>query len=275
MSSFEVLCTTMFQKDLSKFGEMNIQANVIFANQDDRYEYVEEIVDGNLVKMVTTPHRGVGRNRNMSLLFSTADILLFSDDDMVYAKGYEACIIEAFDRHPDADIIIFNIEYAQEGSGNRTNLKSKRACLLNVLNYAMPRIAVRKTSLEKSNIWITSLFGGGSKYCNGEDNLFLVTALKKGLRIYTDPYCIGNEKIRVSSWFTGFNKKFFFDNGAFLEAAFPFLKHLFVWYFAFKFSKKTELSVWDIWRLYYKGMSGFRKGISYDEWEKEATDRKQ
>lgn len=271
----EVLSTTMFQKNLSKYKEMNIQTDVIFANQDDRYEYVEENRNGNIVKMITTPFRGVGKNRNMALLHSSSDIILFSDDDMVFAEGYEIGIKDVFKQLPDADIIIFNIGVIGKDNGIRINSRPKKVYLFNVLNYGMPRIAVRKTALEKSNIWITTLFGGGSKYCGGEDNLFLVTALKKGLKIYAHPFFIGSVKTGKSSWFIGFNEKYFFDNGAFLETAFPILKHLFVWYFALKFSKKTELSVIQIWKLQYQGMKAFQKGLGYDEWKKETVNRKQ
>ena len=41
MLSFEILCVTMYQKDFSKIGEMNIHSNVVFANQCDRTSYEE------------------------------------------------------------------------------------------------------------------------------------------------------------------------------------------------------------------------------------------
>ena len=218
--------------------------------------------------MITTPYRGVGKNRNVAILHSSSDILLFSDDDMVYVDGYEKKIIEAFEKLPDADIIIFNIGSMENNVDRRINCKIKKVNILNVLNYGMPRIAIRKNSLQKSNIWITSLFGGGAKYCGGEDNLFLVTAIKKGLKIYTYPFLIGNVKERESSWFTGFNEKYFFDNGAWLQVAFPVTKYVLASYFTFRFRSKTKLSKSDILKLQYEGMRAFKKGISYDEWKK-------
>jgi hypothetical protein len=50
MASIEVLVATMSQKDLSKYNEMNIQTDAVFANQDDRYDYLEEVI----VKMIFT-----------------------------------------------------------------------------------------------------------------------------------------------------------------------------------------------------------------------------
>jgi len=260
----EVLATTMFQKDLTKYKEMNIQTDVVFANQDDRHEYIEERIEGNFVKMVTTPYRGVGKNRNMALLSAAGDILLFGDDDLIYVDGYGVAIEKAFESIPDADIILFNLGTLDKEDGGRVNLNCSKVNLLNVLNYGMPRVAIRRSSIEKANLWITTLFGGGSKYCGGEDNLFLVTALKKGLKIYTHPFYIGMLKKRESTWFDGFNEKFFFDNGAFLETAFPVLKHPFAWYFAVKFSKKSEQRILELVGLQYEGMKAFRRGMSYD-----------
>jgi glycosyltransferase involved in cell wall biosynthesis len=258
----------MFQKDLAKYREMNIQTNVVLANQDNRYDYIEENIDGNRVRMVTTAHRGVGRNRNIALLYASADILMFSDDDMQYRQHYEQYVIKAFESLPKADIIIFNIDPISAVTSRRINTKVKRVHLFNVLNYGFPRVAIRRAAVERANLWVSTWFGGGAKYCSGEDNLFLVRALKSGLKIYTYPLYIGSVKQRESSWFTGFNEKYFFDNGAWLESAFPILKHLLIWYFVFKFSSETSLSIKDMWKLQYNGIKAFKKGLSYDEWRK-------
>lgn len=262
----EVLCTTMNQKNINnKYRKMNIQSDVVFSNQDDRHEYIEECIDGNNVKMITTPYRGVGKNRNLGILYSSADILLFSDDDMVYVDGYKNKIIDAFKSIPNADIIIFNIGSEKLNTSRRINTKPKKVNMLNVLNYGMPRIAIRRTSLEKSNICVSNLFGGGARYCGGEDNLFLVTALKKGLKIYTHPFKIGDLIHRESTWFNGFNRKYFFDNGAWLEATFPIMKYILLWYFVFRFRNKTDISMKDIIYLQYEGIKAYKKGKIYEK----------
>ena len=55
--------------------------------------------------------------------------------------------------------------------------------------------------------------GGGAKYSNGEDSLFLRDCLKAGLRIYAHTVCIGEEIERESTWFSGYHEKFFKDRG--------------------------------------------------------------
>ena len=57
------------------------------------------------------------------------------------------------------------------------------------------------------------LYGGGARYSNGEDSLFLRDCLKAGLRIYSHTICIGEETERQSTWFSGYHEKFFRDRG--------------------------------------------------------------
>ncbi len=265
--TLEVLCVTMHQKDMTKFDSMNIQSDVVFANQADDFRYDECCIDGMRAKMITTAYRGVGNNRNMALLHATADLILFSDDDVVYNDGYAEMIKEAFNGIPDADIILFNLETVGNAFSRRFHNRVFRIGMHNVMNYGFPRVAARKSSIEKANLSVSMLFGGGAKYCAGEDNLFLTSALNKGLKLYAHTSVIGSTQSTESTWFKGYNEKYFFDNGAWLEASFPLMKHVLHWYFVWKFFSKTPLRRFDIVKLHYAGMNAFKKGISYEEWK--------
>lgn len=83
------------------------------------------------------------------------------------------------------------------------------------MRYGTVRIAARRNSLIKHNITFNQNFGGGSKYGSGEDTLFLTECLKAKLNIYAVPEYIGTIKDeRESTWFKGFNEKYFMDKGA-------------------------------------------------------------
>ncbi len=110
MSRFEILCVTMNQADFSKIQEMNIHSDVVFANQADRTSYEELPFEGHTAKMITTATKGVGKNRNIGLLYASADICLFADDDVVYHDDAEQRILAEFDAHPDADVMIFHLD---------------------------------------------------------------------------------------------------------------------------------------------------------------------
>ena len=49
------------------------------------------------------------------------DIILLCDDDVIYNDNYEKIVISEFKKHPDADLITFNLN-----SPNRWIKKNKR-----------------------------------------------------------------------------------------------------------------------------------------------------
>ena len=257
----EVLVATMGQKNLDKYKEMNLNSDVIFANQDDRFELIEENIDSNNVKMITTNYRGVGKNRNVALLNATAELLVLADDDMVYEDDYVNIIQSAFSKIKNADIIIFNIEtIGEETRKRRLNTKIKRCNKFNVLNYGAARIVIKKEFLDKQNIWFSMLYGGGAKYSSGEDSLFLIESLNKGARVYTYPKKIAGVKQNESTWFKGYNEKFFFDRGIWLGNAFPNLKYILSLYYAIKLKNTSEkYNLADIFKFIVSGIKEFEK----------------
>ncbi len=262
----ETLAVMMNQSGLEKFNSMNIQSDAVFANQCESYGYIEEEINGFRARMISTATKGVGINRNFALNLSEGDICIIADDDMVYNDGYTGIVLEAFERLPSADMLIFNIETLGEGAARRQNTKIKRVRNYNFMNYGAARVAFRRDALLRKNIWFSHLFGGGAIYSSGEDTLFLRESLKKGLKIYTYPKSIGAVNQETSTWFTGYNEKYFFDKGALIEAVFPRLKHLFNgFYFPIKFMKKTQMSFGGIKKQMMRGSSAFKKGTGYNK----------
>ena len=102
MSRLQVLVTTMHQSDFSKYSQMNLQTDAVIANQADSNEIQCQKIGDSNVQLVTTATRGLSRNRNIALAHSNqkAEYLLFSDDDLIFADGYEQLIITEFEKHP-------------------------------------------------------------------------------------------------------------------------------------------------------------------------------
>lgn len=254
----EVLVATMYQKNLNLYKDMNIKTNVIFANQSNRTNYQEAELDGNKLKMITTAQRGVGKNRNLGLLYSDAEICIFADDDLRYLDNYKDTLEQAFKEIPNADIITFNVDI--ENTYSKKNKRIKRLFFWNVLNYGAPRIAIRRESIVKKNLWFSLLYGGGSEYSSGEDSLFLIEALNKGLKIYSFPEKIADIKQGQSTWFKGYNEKYFVDKGYWLANAFPKMKYFIALYFGYKLKNKNkEFNILDILKFLLKGIKTYTK----------------
>lgn len=270
MEKLEVLCTTMHQTDFSKIKEMNIQSDVVFANQADRYSYEELGFNGHTARMVSTAQRGVGKNRNIALLYATAEICIFADDDVRYVDGYRDKVIAAFKEVPDADVIIFNLT-SQLQRKPRQNKKIKKCKIWNVLGYGTCRIAFKLSSVHKANIWFTQLFGGGCKYPSGEDSMLLLEALRKGLKMYTHPLVIGEVKQEDSTWFKGYNEEYFFCRGAWTQAALPRIKYVIFLCYIVRLRNLATIPIKQMIQMMFAGANSFKHGESYNDLEQSAT----
>ncbi|MDD2362489.1 MAG: glycosyltransferase [Oscillospiraceae bacterium] len=276
MSRLEVLCATMHQTDFSKIEEMNIKSDVVFANQSDHEGYDEITFDGYRARMVTTSLRGVGKNRNIALLYADSEIGLLADDDVRYADNYVETVCGAFNEIPDADVIIFNI-YSTSEHIDRKPTQIKKRGRLNKLSrnpFGGPRISFRISSVKKANLWFTLLFGGGCLFSSGEDSLWLRNALHKGLKIYKYPKTIGSVSMEESSWFNGFDEKLYYGKGAYYKASSPVLFLLWILYFAFRTRKNSDLDFGKRLLWMRNGAEGYKSLISYDEWKNSVGESK-
>ena len=266
MSKFEILCVTMHQKDFSKLKEMNIHSDVVYANQADRASYDEMIFEGHTAKMVTTPTRGVGVNRNLALTYASAEICLLADDDVVYKDNVEELVTSEFDAHPDADIFIFHLDTDDPVRQQISYPKTKKCSRFCRMPWGGARIAVRLNSVRKANVWFTTLFGGGCIFPSGEDSMWLRDAKRNGLCFYVSKETIGRVSFEISTWFTGYNEKFFYGKGAYCVNCYKSLFYVWMIYYAFRYRKKGELSFKEKCLWIKKGREGYFKMISYEDY---------
>lgn len=254
----EVLVATMRQTDLSLQEQMNIQCDCLIANQNGTWGYQQKQTPNGTVRMISTATKGVGINRNIALSNARGDYLLLADDDVRYYEGDLRAVEEAFRRYPDADVIAFGMDMTRGGQLSARRLEpGKRRRVWNSMRYGACRIAVRRASVLKHSLSFSEVFGGGCQYGNGEDTIFLRECFRKNLKVYSYPYVLGTCARDESSWFTGYQDKYFFDYGALLMCAFPKAKHLIKWYFAMKLKKKSGRSLRDIIPLMNEGIRAF------------------
>ena len=212
MLKVQVLASVMNENALDLVSRMQLESEAVIINQCDRLDYEQLTYKDRLVRFYSFPERGVGRSRNEAILRADGDICLFSDADIVYAPGYEAAIAAEFERNPKADMILFNVE-VEEARRTYHITERKKVHWYNCGRYGAVSFAVRRDSLLASGVSFSLLFGGGAKYSNGEDSLFLKEFMSKGYQVYTAPMTIAREEAGESTWFAGYNEKFFYDRG--------------------------------------------------------------
>ena len=262
MSEVQVLVACMHQSDDSLYSEMNLQTDAILANQCDQYGYnIYSQSDGSRVELISTTDRGVGKNRNKALNNASGKYLLCSDQDMIYVDGYEKIITDAFEQCPNADIIAFNLEYLNRFTpARKEKSKFSRVHIWNCMRYGTARVAMRKSAIDKACLSFSTLYGGGAKYGSGEDSLFIRDAFRKKLKMYYCPTVIAKVKQEESSWFRGYTDKFFKDKGVLIANAFPVMKNLLIYYFAYGMRNVSkEYSFSKICKLMKQGFKEFNE----------------
>ncbi len=251
--------------------EMKVKSDAILIHQCDKYDYqIFKVLDENKnereIRVYSFCEKGVGISRNNALLRADKEISLFSDDDIVYEKDYEDKIVKEFEKHKEADVLLFNVNVCEE---RRTyfNRDFHRVRWYNCGRYPAYAIAIRTDRMQECNVTFSLLFGGGAKYSNGEDSLFLRDCLKAGLKMYATDVVIGEEKATESTWFFGYNKKFFYDRGVLYHYLYGAMAK--VWGLRFLLKNKETMCK----EISFKEAYGYLKqGIFFAKHKKERPD---
>ena len=125
--------------------------------------------------------RGLSNNRNNALDHCQGDIILIADDDLQYYPDFAEKIIEAFEQNPEMDFGTFQIEYSEKKiyPPNRQ-----------VIKIPFPKgyygstveFGIRRNKIGDLRFWPG--IGPGSDYLlTGEDEVFLISAIKRGLKV--------------------------------------------------------------------------------------------
>ena len=250
---------TMDQTDDSVLDAIGVFSDVIVCNQNNTETGYKTYSRGDhCVRWYDFQERGVGLNRNNALLRATADICLLADDDVVYEEDYEKIILEAFEKNPKADVILFNI-YSADGKKRSDAKNIIRVRRNSCGRYGAVRIAFRRMSVIKNAISFNQLFGGGCMFTAGEDIIFIRTCIKKGLCVIAVPDCILRlTDQRPSSWFTGHNSKFYEDFGSGYYCHYGNFA-VFVTFLQLIRRRKKMLNDYSFWKAWKHARAGIKK----------------
>lgn len=221
--------------DMRLCQSLNLNTPAVIVNQcPDIDKKIKEYVTFHKNKsiiVINSKQKGIGRSRNQGLLEIDNDLnivntspeekadnskyVLLADDDIRYVDDYSQLVSYYFEVLK-CDALVFNIK-AKNLSDTRVKDKeithTKRVRWYDCLRYGAVRIAVKKEFLDKHNIWFSLEHGGGAKYQYGEDSLFIHDLLKAGAKIMTVPETLCSCDYSESSWFKGYDEKFFYDMG--------------------------------------------------------------
>lgn len=212
----EVLISCMHKSEFSIIEDSNLNdVNTLIVNQCGNEEIIE--LDKKH-KVINTTTRGLSISRNIALANTIGDICLICDDDEQFVDNLEYLIIKAYNFLPEADIIIFNMANWGKTFGNTPRMLSK----LELMRVSSVRISFKRNSVQ-GKIFFDSLLGAGTSCGSGEDNKFLLDCYKKKLKIYYMPYKIGSVSQEQSTWFSGYDRDYFYKKGMVTRYIYGFL----------------------------------------------------
>ncbi|MCR5255671.1 MAG: glycosyltransferase family 2 protein [Acetatifactor sp.] len=236
--TFELLVSSVGKDVKALADDMNIRSKAIIINQTDHFSYEEFEHNDKKIRAYSFNEKGVGLSRNNALMRAEGDIILFADEDIVYEDDCEEKVLKAFNENPDADMIMFNVEQSKGRETYHIDAPGK-VNRFNCGRYSAYSTAVRLEAVRKAGVTFSLLFGGGAKYSNGEDSLFIRQCIKSGFKCKAVPVNLGRETERESTWFKGYNEKFFFDRGVLYS--FLYGRAAYLWAFRFCFTKKKMI----------------------------------
>lgn len=210
----QVLVATMNQHNHDLIKKMNLKGDAIIINQTNvtKTEIIES--SKSTIQFISTKDRGLSKSRNLALHHSNADICVIADDDLSYVEGYESIISSVYEECAECDIIAFDVPSDNE-SRPTNKLTTSKVKFLNSMKLASFQLTFKRESLIKHNITFNENFGAGSGiFSCGEENLLLVEALQKGLKIRYYNIPIATVSHDESTWYNGFDEKLFRTKGA-------------------------------------------------------------
>lgn len=225
--TLQVLVAALEQTDHTLPQKMNLQCAALIGNQCSRNAVEEFDYRGHPIRYYSFAERGVGLNRNTTLMRASADIVLFADEDVVYDDGYADTVLRAYAAHPKADVILFNMKVANAGGQPRDVVtRNRRVGRRGVGRFGAVCISARTRSLKRANVTFHRMFGGGAEFGCGEDTIFLQDCVRRGLQVRTCAQTLGTAVSGTSTWFEGYTDRYFFDKGVLFYYLYPRLASL-------------------------------------------------
>lgn len=213
----EVLISCMNQKNAEVAENTNLHTPALMINQcnADRMETYQ--VNGYPVRLISTEERGLSNSRNMAIANAVGTIGLIADDDEHLSDTYAETILNAYERFPDADIICFRMA----NQPSRLKQTEQKLTKWTALRIASWQITFRISSVKDHNLKFDPYLGAGSGNGASEEVKFLRDCIQAGLNAYYVPEdigTVGNDYYETadgaaSSWFRGFDQKFFYQRG--------------------------------------------------------------
>ena len=180
-SDIEILIATMNRDNFDFLIPMFPFANywdfsLVIVNQSSGNSLISSHEN---VKVINSQEIGLSKSRNLALNNATKELLVITDDDVIFKPDFEFKIIKAFNHFNNPAMIRFCSEKEANALMQKYPKQQKmNLSWLDVLNTKSIEIVVNRTQIKNQKIQFDERFGLGSTFGAGEEQVFLST-LKK------------------------------------------------------------------------------------------------
>lgn len=264
-TDIEILISTMNQNSLDFLVPMfpfihfsNFQ--ILIVNQTQNGSKLTSNFSN--IRVINSSEKGLSKSRNLALENATGKILLISDDDVVFQKGFVEKIIDAYQKYPNAAIIKFCALKPNSKPLNKDAVNSKSSLsIFDILNTTSFEITLNKFHVDFEKHKFDENFGLGGMFEMGEEAIFLSDLKKDGKQLVFEPQIIVAHNTLTSSDKKDVLEKYFISGAMFSRI---FRKKYIFWIFLKMFfdlkQKKIKMNnLKTIFRSAIKGHKMFQK----------------
>lgn len=262
MGKIELLLSTM-NREPDFLEKLNIKTDIVVVNQCDINSRRELDFNGYHVVWINSTTRGLSKSRNIAIKHSTAEYIVLTDDDMVYRENYNEILLESFEKYKNMDIFAFQVEGIERKFKNYPS-KAKELSFMGTMKISSVELVFRREALISNKIEFNENFGSGAEFKMGEENILLFQCLKKKLKIQYVPCVIADLHMDESTWFQGFNEKYFYDRGAvYYEMFGKFAYIMLIQFMIRKYSVyRKQIDLREAWKQSMRGLQKIKSAKS-------------
>jgi glycosyltransferase involved in cell wall biosynthesis len=272
-SDLEILVSTQNQTDFSFLERMFPfapfhQFHILVINQTS----VKQALLSNFttVRVINSAEKGLSKSRNLALKNAVKKIVLIADDDVVYKAGFDAKIVEAFNKNPNSSVIHFQTETTENKLFWSYPEKSKRLNVNRLTNVLSIEIAIKTTDFKNSGLLFDELFGLGAQFEDAETFFFLRVAFYKKKEVLFYPETIVIHPPVTSSDEVESDRKIYAKMAGF-QKRFGGLSYILLFKYIFFLVRKSYISFKEIKHKFIVGLKGIK---DYRTVSKKITDPK-
>ena len=220
------------------------------------------------VKVCNLAGRGLSRNRNNCLRHATADLCLIGDDDCQYTHEQLQTVINTFEQNPNVDIATF--QYSSKGySKCYPSTCQDLSSFPKGYYLSSIELAFRRQSVQ-GKLWFNEHFGLGAKvfHC-GEENIFIHTAIEKGLNCRFFPITIVADQEPLETLERDKEPGTLMTYGAELQLYKPGTKYLRTLLKAWRLKKQRNVPFFHAVKHMIKGINYMKRHPEIRDWQPE------